>query len=352
MRGFARGASGGPIPTFDQDRRRTMVPAASLRFAQWLLALCAFAGILVPATAATTRSGGVAAPLAATPAVSDRPANVLVLGRVSDNPKADHERLRAMLDYVVPQMAEVGIVGGRVLMARDSQQMASYLRRGKVDWVTETAGSAMTLQDRANAQLLLAAERAGTNAYQAVFFARRDSGISTLADLRGRSIAFQSGASTSAYFLPASELLQAGLPLAILASPSDRPANEMVGFVFARSELNIAAWVHKGLVDAGAFSDQDWRNLERMPESYRGDLAVFHRTQFVPRALELVRGDLDPKVEARLREVLLAASGDPAAADAMRSYYQSTAFIELNDAMREALAALRVGVARIRTEVE
>ena len=168
----------------------------------------------------------------------------------------------------------------------------------------------------------------------------------------GRSIAFQSGASTSSYFLPASELLHAGLPLAILASPSDRPANGMVGFVFARSELNISAWVHKGLVDAGAFSDQDWRNLERLPESYRDDLVVFHRTEFVPRALELVRGDLDPAIEARLRDVLMGAGSDPAAAQSLRSYYQSTAFLELNEPMRAALATLRDGVARIRAEVE
>ena len=304
------------------------------------------------ALAASARAATVDAPRVHAPPQSDRPVGELVLGRVSDNPKADYERLRAMLDYVVPRMADVGIVGGRVLMARDSQQMISYLKRGKVDWVTETAGSAMTLQDRAGARLMLAAERSGTNAYQALFFARRDSGIGSLEDLRGRSIAFQSGASTSSYFLPASELLHAGMPLAILASPSDRPANDMVGFVFARSELNISAWVHKGLVDAGAFSDQDWRNLERMPDSYRNDLVVFHRTEFVPRALELVRADLDPKVEAKLREILLGAAGDPSAAQALRSYYQSTAFLELNEPMRQSLATLRDGVARIRAEVE
>lgn len=319
-----------------------MLPQGLLRYV--LLAGLVLAAPSRAATAEPTRAG--ASPQA------DRPVGELVLGRVSDNPKADYERLRAMLDYVVPRMADVGIVGGRVLMARDSQQMVSYLKRGKVDWVTETAGSAMTLQDRAGARLMLAAERSGTNAYQALFFARRDSGIASLHDLRGRSIAFQSGASTSSYFLPASELLQAGLPLAILASPSDRPANDMVGFVFARSELNISAWVHKGLVDAGAFSDQDWRNLERMPDSFRDDLVVFHRTAFVPRALELVRADLDPVVEAKLKEVLLGAAGDPSAAQALRRYYQSTAFLELNEPMRQSLATLRVGVARIRSEVE
>lgn len=321
-----------------------MLPKAFLR--------CGFAAVALFACAASAHAAADAAGAAWAGGVPERRAGELVLGRVSDNPKADYEKLRAMLDYVVPRMSDAGIVSGRVLMARDSQQMISYLKRGKVDWVTETAGSAMTLQDRAGARLLLAAERAGTNAYQSVFFARRDSGIGSLEDLRGRSIAFQSGASTSAYFLPASELLHAGLPLAILASPSDRPAAAMVGFVFARSELNISAWVHKGLVDAGAFSDQDWRNLERMPESYREDLVVFHRTEFVPRALELVRDDLDPKVEARLRAVLLGAGTDPDAAEPMRSYYQSTAFIELNEPMRAALASLRAGVARIRDEVE
>ena len=319
-----------------------MLPQALLRYV-----FLAGLALAAPLCAATVES-----PRADAPPQGDRPVGELVLGRVSDNPKADYERLRAMLDYVVPRMADVGIVGGRVLMARDSQQMVSYLKRGKVDWVTETAGSAMTLQDRAGARLLLAAERSGTNAYQALFFARRDSGIASLDDLRGRSIAFQSGASTSSYFLPASELLHAGLPLAILASPSDRPANDIVGFVFARSELNISAWVHKGLVDAGAFSDQDWRNLERMPDSFRNDLVVFHRTEFVPRALELVRADLDPKVEAKLKDVLLGAAGDPSASQALRSYYQSTAFLELNEPMRQSLATLRDGVARIRAEVE
>ena len=34
---------------------------------------------------------------------------------------------------------------GQLMMARDAQQMNSYLRRGRVDWVTETAGTAMLL---------------------------------------------------------------------------------------------------------------------------------------------------------------------------------------------------------------
>src|SRR5690606_4652536 len=123
---------------------------------------------------------------------------VLVLGRVGDNPRDHHAKLRPMLDYVVPRLREVGIREGRILMARDAQQMLSYLRRGRVDWITETAGTGMAFTERANARVLVATERSGVRQYHSVFFARRDSGIRSLADLRGRSIALQNPSSTSA----------------------------------------------------------------------------------------------------------------------------------------------------------
>ena len=69
--------------------------------------------------------------------------HVLVLGRISDDPKEHYEQLKPLLDYVVPRMASVGIREGRILMAHDVQQMNSYLRRGRVDWVTETPGTGM-----------------------------------------------------------------------------------------------------------------------------------------------------------------------------------------------------------------
>ena len=136
---------------------------------------------------------------AATPAPSGaNDDHVLVLGRISDDPKAHYEQLKPLLDYVIPRMHDVGITEGRILMARDTQQMTSYLRRGRVDWVTETSGTGMQLQKRAGAKPLLLTERGGVSRYHSVFFARKDSGINSPADLKGRSIAFQSTGSTSA----------------------------------------------------------------------------------------------------------------------------------------------------------
>lgn len=278
--------------------------------------------------------------------------DVLVIGRISDDPKAHYEQLKPLLDYVVPRMAGVGIREGRILMARDTQQMTSYLRRGRVDWVTETAGTAMLLQQRAGARPLLLTQRDGVDRYRTVFFARRDSGITSLAELRGRSVAFQNNASTSAYFMPAMALLQAGMPLEILLSPMDRPAPDSVGYVFARSELNISTWVHKQLVDAGTMSDLDWNNPLRVPLSYRKDLNVIYESAEYPRALEMVRGDMDERVQARLREVLIAAAQDPDAREALLQFFKTTRFLPIDPAAEQSLDTLRAGVARVRAEVE
>jgi phosphonate transport system substrate-binding protein len=295
--------------------------------------------------------GAIAAVLPALPVRAGEP-HVLVLGRISDDPKAHYEQLRPLLDYVVPRMADVGITEGRILMARDTQQMGSYLRRGRVDWVTETSANAMRLQDRAGAQPLLLTERDGAGTYRSVMFVRRDSGIHSIDELRGHSIAFQNASSTSAYIAPALQLLRHGLPLQILLSPMDRPASGSVGYVFARSELNIATWVHKRLVDAGTISNLDWDNPRRIPPSYRDDFRVIDESAAYPRALEMVRGDLDPRVRARLRQVLIEAADDPDARDALLQFFGTTRFLPIDDATAASLHELREGVARVRAEVE
>jgi phosphonate transport system substrate-binding protein len=307
------------------------------RFPPWLrTAFCAFALCMGAATTAGAQ---------------DR-ASVLVIGRISDDPKADYEPLKRLLDYVVPRMRDAGIREGKVLMAKDAQQMASYLRRGQVDWVTETAGTAMQLQDRARAQPLLLTERDGVSRYRSVIFVRRDSGISSLDQLHGRSIAFQSTASTSAYFVPVIELLRRNLTLSLLLSPMDRPSGDSVGYLFARSELNIGAWVHKRLVDAGAMSELDWNNSARLPAAYRKDLVVIHTSEAFPRALEMVRADLDPQARDRLASVLMGAADDAEAREPLKHFFRATRFLPIDAETRESLERMRAGVIRVRQEVE
>lgn len=296
---------------------------------------------------------GGAASAQATQAASavDAP-HVLVLGRISEDPRAHHAQLQPLLDYVVARMGDVGITEGRILMARDAQQMASYLRRGRVDWVTETAGTAVALGQRADARPILLTERSGVREYHTVFFVRRDSPVHQLADLRGRTIALQNVGSTSAYLVPVMTLLDRGVVPQILQRPEERPPADVVGYVFARTELNIATFVHKGLVDAGAVSSVDWDDERRVPPGFKHDLRVIERTEPYPRAVELVRPDLDARVSARLQQVLLDAASDPQAAAALKKFFGTSGFHRVDTRMQSRLDELKRGLVRVRMEVE
>jgi phosphonate transport system substrate-binding protein len=278
--------------------------------------------------------------------------HVLVLGRISDNPKSHYAQLQPLLDYVVPRMRDVGITEGRILMAPDAQQMASYLRRGRVDWVTETAGTAVNLGLRSGAQPLLLTERSGVRDYQTVFFVRRDSPIVSLADLKGHTLALQNVASTSAYLVPVMTLLQNGLTPEILLSARDAAAPDTVGYVFARSEANIATFVHKGVVDAGAVSSLDWVDPHRIPATFRRDFRPIFRTEPYPRAVEVVRSGLDPRVRDRLQQVLLDAASDPQAQDALDKFFGTSGFHRVDAQMQHRLDELKQGLTRVRMEVE
>ncbi len=298
------------------------------------LALAAWAGLAIAVTPAST------------------PSSVLVLGRISDDPKMHSAQLQPLLDYVVPRMRDVGIREGRILMARDVQQMSSYLRRGRVDWITETAGMAVALGQRGGARPLLLTERNGVREYHSLFFVRSDSAVRDLQGLRGRTLALQSPFSTSAYLVPLMALLDQGIQPEILQVPGDVPADDAVGYVYARSEFNIAAWVHKGVVDAGAFSSVDWDDPRRLPAAFKSDLRVVWRGESFPRAVEITRRDLDPRVRERLRQVLLQAAADPLAADALKAFFGTSAFHPMDARTLQRLDALARGQARVRAEVE
>lgn len=276
---------------------------------------------------------------------------VLVLGRVSDDPKRHAESMRPILDYVVPRLRSVGIREGRILMARDATQMQSYLRRQRVDWVSDTAAMAIEYRDRIGADLLLVSVRGGET-YHSVFFTWKGSGIKSLEQLRGRSIAFQNSYSTSSYILPAAEMLREGIALDVLLSPLDRPAPGRGGYLFARSEGNIVTWVQKRLVDAGTFSNLDWEGLESVPGSPMQDLEVFHRTNDVPRSIEVTAPTLDPRVRNRLREILLSADGDPAAAAALRRFFGTQRFVPIDAAAERSLVRLRGDANLVRKQLE
>jgi len=278
--------------------------------------------------------------------------HVLVLGRVSDNPAAHYDRLKPMLDYVVARMGDLGIREGRVLMAPDGVAMVSYLRQGRVDWVTETAGAAIAMLDRGGAEMLALSWRGGQERYQSVFVTRKDSGIDALNELLGRKIGFQHPMSTSAYLVPAGMLLDLDLPLAILLSPLDPAPVDFVGYAFTGAEANSVAWLHQRLVDVAVISNQDWQEQVVPVPAYARDLKIIAASPDYPRALELVRGGLPAPIRTRLLQILTEASDSNEGHAVLDSYFGTLRFSPVTEEIEAQVEALRPLVERVRQELQ
>lgn len=263
---------------------------------------------------------------------------VLVLGAISDDPNSKHETLRPIADYVENALKPFGIENVEVLIVPNRSQMVNLMRDGRIDWVSETPFAAVYLSERAGADFLARKWKDGTATYRSVFFSRKDSPVQTIEDLQDRIVAFEHRNSTTGFFIPASMMNERELALDALATPRETPRASAYGYVYSGNEYNTAMWVHKGLVHAGVLSDSDWSNPDIMPVEFLQDMNIFARSDALPRAVEMVRSGLDPKIRKALLDVLVSLHQDDAGAAALAAYDNTEKFDLLSS---ESLSALQ-----------
>jgi phosphonate transport system substrate-binding protein len=271
----------------------------------------------------------------------------LVIGKISHNPKKHYRYLKPMLMYVVERMRDQGIRKGKIRMAKSKEQMARLLASGEVDWVTETPVAASYLHVNSGAELLLRKWKKGVRDYYPLFFSLQNGPVKTLNDLKGRIIALEDPASTSAYYLPVHAMIERGLNPVKLKSFREIPPPDRVSFVFTREEINISTLVNKGFADAGAFSNLDWNKEDHLPSEYRKEFSIFHVLPPLIRAVELVRPDLDPVLKSRLATILLRAENDPKAQHVLHAYQETKKFEKLSSKQKQSIYDLYTIVERV-----
>ncbi len=275
---------------------------------------------------------------------------VLTIGRVSDKPLKHYKDLKPVVDYMVSHMGDLGIEHGEVMLFKNNQELIKALKEGKVDWVSESPFSAIIYEEKGGAEIIARRVRKEASDYYSLFFVRKDSRIKSLGDLKGKKVAFEDPGSTTGYFVPKAMLIKEGLEPVELASPREKPPAGKVGYAFAGGELNITTWVYKGLAEAGAFNNSDWENSNSTPEVFKKDLKIIYRTKLFPRGVELVRGNLDPKIKERMKNVLFKAHKDPEAKEILDDYSKTEKFTPVDTELRKGLEETRRILEYIRSD--
>jgi phosphonate transport system substrate-binding protein len=260
------------------------------------------------------------------------PVRFAVVAEQADEPGRMFRVYAEFVRVLRVRLARQGLRVADLVVARDWNELSRRLKADEADFVIETLFPTLALRESSgNLEPGLVIVRRGQREYRSVFFCRNESPVRSLADLRGRTVAFQVPRSTSAYALPKAALERAGLSVA----PADgAPARGAVRYVFAESEVNQAAWVLHGRADAGAFNDGDWTAL---PENMRRDLRVFHRTESMIRGLLSFRANLPASIRGPLESALLGLASDDEGRGALTAAAGITGLEKLSDADRASI---------------
>lgn len=265
----------------------------------------------------------------------------LVVGTISSNPQKAVKRTQAFADYVASQLSSFGVKEAKVMVAKDIEQMTSWLKSGDVDLVSETVFAASLMVDKASAKLIARRWKSGFGEYSSVFFTSIKSGIKSFSDLVGKTIVFEDRGSSSSFLVPASLLLAQGYQLQELSSPREKPLEGKIGYFFSDDfsnsggEKNMMAWVHRGLVASAAFSDIDWQ--KEIPEAIKKDMRIFYQSQNIPRSLMLVSSTVPVEKSQMIAQILFDADKSEPGKVALLRYKKTLKFDPITDDINAAV---------------
>ena len=287
------------------------------------LAAVGLMGIVFATVSCAEQPTSLSSPtLQATPVATKK----IVLGDISSEPLKKIERFQPMADYLAANLGEFGIGTGEVKIAPDIETMAKMLQSGEVDLYFDSLYPAMIVSEKSGAKLLLRRWKKGKSQYHTLFFARTDSGLTSLDDLQGKMIGLEESYSTSGYFLPMVYLLKAGLNPLEKERETSTVAPAQVGYIYTKEDENTIQWVVSGKLAAGAVDD---RSFFRIPEETRTQLTILADTEKVARQVVLIRSDIDRTQREAITTLLMEMDETSEGETILEKFGETTKFDQL-----------------------
>lgn len=173
---------------------------------------------------------------------------------------------------------------------------------GAADMAFVGPAAYLQARDRRCAELLAIGVKHGQSRYYAAIFVQEASPIRTVADLRGKRMAFGDINSTSAFLMPMAMLMAAGLD----------PARDLAAVRLTGNHPNSLGALVQGRVDAAALSLDSYDRALRAGVPGAGRLRVLARSEAMPYPPFIASTRLDPAIRARLRRGFAQLSTNPA----------------------------------------
>lgn len=210
-----------------------------------------------------------------------------------ENPEKLLGDIKAISDYLSKQIG----APVRGFVTSDHAAAVEALRNGDADISFMGALPYVIAEKEIGAEVVLSEVYRGEPTYTGRIFVRRDSGIETLADLRGKAIAFADPISESGYLYPLQTLVEAKL----LKQGQDAKAFFREVY-FAGGYQQAMQAMASGLVDAAAASQ--YAELLLTPEQ-QAEVKWIAESDAIPSHVVIVRKGLDVDLKAKFTAAMM-----------------------------------------------
>ncbi|MBO9463547.1 MULTISPECIES: phosphate/phosphite/phosphonate ABC transporter substrate-binding protein [Stappiaceae] len=212
-------------------------------------------------------------------------------------PQENPEKLLGDIKVITGWLSEQMGVPVTGFVTFDHAAAVEALRNGDADISFMGALPFVLAEDQLGAVPLLSEVYRGQPSYSGRVFVRKDSGIETLADLKGRDIAFADPVSESGYIYPLDLFVREGL----ISGAAD--ADSFFGRkFFAGGYQQAMQAMANGLVDAAGASQ--YADLFLTPDQ-QAEVKVLAESEQIPSHAVIARPGLEGGLRARFTKVML-----------------------------------------------
>jgi phosphonate transport system substrate-binding protein len=184
--------------------------------------------------------------------------------------------------YLAEHLKSDGIDQVKIQLCSSIAEASQWLRNGQLDVFFGNSFSSVALQRRVHTQIILRRWRRGSPDYRPVVITRKDAGLHSLADLRGKKIAVKSRFSPVLQYLPR----LAHLHLVKVRNLGEPVGSGVVGCIISRSEDNSVYWVLEKKIAAAS---TDNLQVQHQAKKRNNELQLLYQMDPIPQHLVSVR---------------------------------------------------------------
>ena len=188
---------------------------------------------------------------------------------------------------------------------------------GKIDLAWFGGFTFVQSSVRSNGKTIPLVQREEDTVFKSVFIAGKDSGITKLEDLKGKTLSFGSQSSTSGHLMPRSFLLQAGID----------PDRDFRRVAYSGAHDTTIAAVASGKVNAGALNISVWDRFVADKKVDTTKVRVFYTTPTYYDYNWTVHADMPAALRDKLSQALLSLSRDTAEGKEILELQRATRFV-------------------------